>query len=102
MSDVLLSPLLQLFASRPPLPGQAQLGLQQSQNRVANPWVPEVGGQVPGEPLEVLELEDAVVELDEAAVELEEAVVVELLDEEVPPVHCPFAQVMLVAQTCPQ
>lgn len=41
----------------PPLPVQAQLGLQQSQNRVANPSVPLVGGVHVPELLELDELE---------------------------------------------
>jgi hypothetical protein len=77
------------------LPDQAQLGLQQSQNRVANPGVPVVGGQVP-ELLEVDEaLEDALLVLDEALLD-----VLLVLDEElalvvhVPPTHA--------LHTCPQ
>jgi hypothetical protein len=100
-----LSPLVQLFTGElPPLPLQAQLGLQQSQNRVPYPIVPEVGGHVPGEPLEVEELEDdAVVELEEAAaVELDEAAVVDELDAVVPPVQFEFTHDMPLPQTCPQ
>jgi hypothetical protein len=67
--------------------------------------VPEVGGHVPGEPLE---LEDALVVLDEeledAVVELDEAAVDELLalDDELPPVQFPFTHVIEAPHTCPQ
>jgi hypothetical protein len=57
-ASVPVSPALQLLTGEfPPLPGQAQLGLQQSQNRVANPSVPLVAA-VHGVPeLPVLDVE---------------------------------------------
>lgn len=54
LSPVSVSPPEQLLTGElPPLPGQAQLGLQQSQNRVANPLVPLVGGTHAPELLEL-------------------------------------------------
>jgi hypothetical protein len=57
---VSVSPAEQLLTGEfPPLPDQAQLGLQQSQNRLAHPSVPLVGGvHVP----ELLEVDEALVD----------------------------------------
>jgi hypothetical protein len=83
VSLVVLSALEQLLTGElPPLPDQAQLGLQQSQNRVAYPSLPVVGGWHVVPLLELDELPAAeLCELDAAVVveELLAPVVVEEL-----------------------
>ena len=78
------------------MPDQAQLGLQQSQNRVANPGVPVVGGQVVPELVELdEELEVVLLVVDEALLDALLALDEELaLVVHVPPTHA--------LHTCPQ